>query len=280
MVEDDFLSGGNVVWGPALASADADGDGFSNGHELEDPFGIWVNGNAGPGTAAFVTNPGSNSAVPTGDAAKPSLRMQFTDMTPHVGQYFELRVVDAANDQIVASEDLSGIVDAAFDLVVLHALENAGSYNVDFWADHSGNGSYDAPPTDHAWWVAVSSVSGNTTESFSHNTDFTDIGTPVSLDPVAAAPVDFRLYDNYPNPFNPETVIRYELAEHEFVEVNIYDLRGALIRTLYSGLSQPGVQSLSWNAVDNRGEQVPAGIYLYALQTDSQLLSKRMILLK
>ncbi len=255
MVENDFLSGGNVVWGPALAAADADGDGFTNGHELEDPFGLWTSGTTNPGTPSFVTAPGSNSSIPSGEAAKTSLHMQFTDMTPHVGQYFEIRVVDTSNDQIVASEELSSIGDAAYEFVFLHALENGASYQVDFWADHNGNESYDAPPTDHAWRVDLASVSGNTTESFSHNTNFTDIGGVVAIDQLAGVPSEFVLYDNYPNPFNPETVIRYELASPGLVELSVYDLQGNQITTLYSGLSRAGVQNVTWNARNKRGEQ-------------------------
>ena len=280
MVEDDYLSGGNVVWGPGLAAADADGDGFSNGHELEDPFGVWAGGSTNPGTTSFVTNPGSNSSVPSGDAAMSSLQMQFTDMTPHVGQYFEIRIVDTSNDLVVASEELSSIGEAAYEFVFLHALEDGASYHVEFWADHNGNGTYNAPPIDHAWRVDLTSVSGNTTESFSHNTSFTDIGSPVAIDPIAAVPRGFELYDNYPNPFNPETVIRYELASPGFVELNVYDLRGTQIATLQSGVRQAGIQSITWNARNNRGEQMPAGIFIYTLRSNGQMQSKRMMLLK
>ncbi|MBC8375879.1 MAG: T9SS type A sorting domain-containing protein [FCB group bacterium] len=280
LIENSYLSGGNVVWGPELAAADADGDGFSNGHELEDPFGVWTSGSTNPGNTSFVTNPGSNSSVPEGDAAKSSFQMQFTDMTPHVGQYFEIRIVDTSNDLTVASEDLSSIGDAAYEFVFLHALEDGASYQVDFWADHNGNGTYDAPPTDHAWRVDLASVSGNTMESFSHNTNFTDIGGTVSIDHLAAVPTELVLYDNYPNPFNPETVIRYELAAPGFVELNVYNLQGAQVATLQSGVRQAGLQSVAWNARNYRGEQLPAGIYIYTLRADGQMHSKRMMLLK
>ena len=280
LIENNYLSGGNVVWGPELAAADADGDGFSNGHELEDPFGNWTSGSTNPGTSSFVTNPGSNSSVPSGDAVLSSFQMQFTDMTPHVGQFFEIRIVDISNDLVVASEEVSSIGDAAYDFVFLHALEDGASYQVDFWADHNGNGSYDAPPTDHAWRVDLASVSGNTTENFSHNTNFTDIGGTVSIDHLAAVPSELTLYENYPNPFNPETVIRYELATPGFVELNVYDLKGTEIASLYSGLSQAGPQSVTWSASNNRGERLPAGIYIYTLRAGGQMHSKRMMLLK
>ena len=69
-VEGSFLSGGNVVWGAALAQLDADGDGVANGAELQDPGGSWTVGQAAPGSTSLVTNPGiaaSSSSPPAED---------------------------------------------------------------------------------------------------------------------------------------------------------------------------------------------------------------------
>ncbi len=280
MIEDDYLSGGNVVWGPALAAADADGDGFSNGHELEDPFGVWTSGTTNPGTTSFVTNPGSNSSVPSGDAAKSSLHMRFADMTPHVGQYFEIRVVDTSEDQIVTSEELTSIDDATYEFVFLHALEDGSSYNVDFWADLNGSGSYDAPPTDHAWRVVMDTISGNTASSFAHNTEFTDIGSPVSIDPLALSPASFVLHDNYPNPFNPQTNISFELVSGGQVDLDVYSIRGEHIGRIYSGYSPEGYHSIPWHASDESGNELSTGIYIYTLRTEHGIMSKRMMLIK
>jgi len=280
LVGSSFLSGGNVVWGPELAAADADGDGFSNGHELEDPFGLWSSGSPNPGTGSFVTNPGSSSAVPTGDAAKSSLHMQFADMTPHVGQYFEIRLVDSSNDQVVTSDEMPSIGSAAYDFVFLHVLQEGSSYTVDFWADHNGNGSYDAPPSDHAWRTVLNSISGNTASSFSHNTNFTDIGGTVSIDPTDLTPATFALYENYPNPFNPATTFRYELEAPGQVELDVYSLQGEHIAHVVSGHADAGHHSVSWTAMDDQGRSLPSGIYLYRLQTSQGSQSKRLMLLK
>lgn len=280
MIEDDYLSGGNVVWGPELAAADADGDGFSNGHELEDPFGVWTNGTPNPGTASFVTSPGVNSSVPSGDASKSSLHMQFTDMTPHVGQYFEIRLVDASNNSIVASEELTSIGDAAYEFVFLHALDDGTSYNVDFWSDHNGNGSYDAPPTDHAWRVVLNPISGNTVSTFAHNTSFTDIGGAVSIDPIALAPSSFVLLENYPNPFNPETNISFELLSSGHIDLDVYSIQGKHVANVYSGIASAGYQSIPWTALNTSGDELSTGVYIYTLRTDQGIQTKRMMLLK
>lgn len=64
-IENNFLNGGDVVWGAQLAARDDDGDGFSNGEELQDPNGAWQIGQANPGDASKVTNPGNAGSKPT-----------------------------------------------------------------------------------------------------------------------------------------------------------------------------------------------------------------------
>jgi len=276
-----FLIGsGNVNWVPDLATADSDGDGFSNGHELEDPFGMWTTGSDNPGNSAFVTNPGSSSDVPTGDAAKFSLHMNISEMSPQTGQLFEIRVVDASTNTVVASEELASIVDPAFDYIFLHALETGVSYHVDMWSDHNGNGSYDAPPTDHSWRVELNSIANNITQNFQHTTDFTDIGSTVSIESEFLYPQDFVLYENYPNPFNPETRIRFEVASTGYTSLDIYDIRGEHIAQLVSGDIAAGAHQVQWSAHDFAGNDMPAGIYIYTLRSGSQSQSKRMMLMK
>ncbi len=63
-IEDDFLSGGNVVWNEVLAALDSDNDGFTNGEELQDPDGEWSSGSANPGDMDMVTNPGDATSHP------------------------------------------------------------------------------------------------------------------------------------------------------------------------------------------------------------------------
>ena len=68
---------GNVVWGAALAVIDSDGDGFSNGEELQDPDGAWQNGQPAPGDPSLVTNPGSPDDFPTSIAVLSTLPNKF-----------------------------------------------------------------------------------------------------------------------------------------------------------------------------------------------------------
>ncbi len=90
-----------------------------------------------------------------------------------------------------------------------------------------------------------------------------------------------RLGGCYPNPFNPQTTINYELARRTVVDLRIYDLQGRLVRVLAANeLLDPGVHQADWDGRDGRGSNVAAGIYLYRLVTESFTGSQRMTLLK
>ena len=85
---------------------------------------------------------------------------------------------------------------------------------------------------------------------------------------------------NYPNPFNPITTIRYELPEDSFVNVTIYDILGNVVNNLVNANESSGYKSIQWNATNNQGEPVSAGVYLYKIQAGNFVDTKKMILLK
>jgi hypothetical protein len=113
-------------------------------------------------------------AVGSGWAQKATL--QFSGMTPHLGQALSIRVVDKANGEEVGREKIT-IGTAAFE-VPLWVLITGHSYRFDFYADFNKNGKYDAPPVDHAWRLEADNAAGNVVLAFSHNTNFTDIAWP------------------------------------------------------------------------------------------------------
>lgn len=86
---------------------------------------------------------------------------------------------------------------------------------------------------------------------------------------------DYRLYPAYPNPFNPETNIRYTISQPGFISLKVYNLLGEEIATLAEGLKQSGTYNVSF-----RGEGLPSGIYIYALKAGSFSAVRKFILLK
>ena len=90
----------------------------------------------------------------------------------------------------------------------------------------------------------------------------------------------FYLYRNYPNPFNPITTIRYELPEESFVKITVYDIIGNEVNNLVNKKEISGRKSVQWNATNNQGEPVSAGVYLFSIKAGEFRQTKKMILLK
>ena len=93
------------------------------------------------------------------------------------------------------------------------------------------------------------------------------------------------LYQNFPNPFNPETWLPYQLATEAEVSISIYDVDGHLIRTLNLGDQPEGVyitkeKAAYWDGQDNTGQQVSSGSYFYHLQAGDYSATKKMVILK
>ena len=93
-------------------------------------------------------------------------------------------------------------------------------------------------------------------------------------------PSVFSLRNNYPNPFNPTTQIKYGLPEDAVVSVTIYDVMGRSIRSLMNEKQSAGYHSIGWDAKNDMGENVAAGMYIYVLQAGVFKATKKMVLLK
>jgi len=98
--------------------------------------------------------------------------------------------------------------------------------------------------------------------------------------PTEAIPTVFALEQNYPNPFNPSTRIAYQLPELTQTKLQIFNVMGQEVRTLVNTTQSPGSYEVSWNGRNNQGIQVPAGIYIYRLQTDGFSEMKKMVFTK
>ena len=93
-------------------------------------------------------------------------------------------------------------------------------------------------------------------------------------------PNQFRVYDAYPNPFNPVTTLRYQLPEANMVTVTIYDMAGRQVKNLIDQQQGQGLHSIQWNGTNNLGNTVSAGIYLYQVHSGVYNQTNKMIFLK
>ena len=91
----------------------------------------------------------------------------------------------------------------------------------------------------------------------------------------------YNLYQNFPNPFNPATSINFILKKNEKVTIDIYNVLGEKVKTLYNGVASAGLNSIQWHGINEFGATVSTGIYFYRLQTESGYVkTRKMILMK
>ena len=98
---------------------------------------------------------------------------------------------------------------------------------------------------------------------------------------VTLVPTNFELAQNFPNPFNPETVIRYALPQASTVTLEVYNLLGQKVRTLVDHAPQPAdFYLVSWDGRDERGEAIATGVYLYRLVAGQFVSTRKMVFMK
>lgn len=93
-------------------------------------------------------------------------------------------------------------------------------------------------------------------------------------------PKYYSLHQNYPNPFNPVTTIQYDLPQRSAVQITIYDLLGRKVTTLVSENQDAGYKSVIWDATNDKGQPVSAGMYFYRLQAGDYTETNKMLYLK
>ena len=166
-----------------------------------------------------------------------------------------------------AVENITGVQDIEFWSPALAALDSDG----DGWT----NGEELLDPQ------------GNWKSGDANPGDFNDVTQPgdSSSHPILTSTFEneiaseYLLHNNYPNPFNPVTTIKFEIPEQSIVKINVYSITGELVKTLTDTEVFSGTYFTKWNGTDEFNSDVSSGIYIYTLETEKAFLSKKMILL-
>jgi hypothetical protein len=128
---------------------------------------------------------------------------------------------------------------------------------------------------DQLTFTAISAA-GDTIDQFT-------MAQPVSsVDESGDGPIsrEVVLDDAFPNPFNPAATIAFSIPQTCHVELDVFDVSGRCVRTLIRGERPAGAQWISWDGIDDAGQPVSSGVYLYRLGAGGRVLSKKMVLLK
>lgn len=136
--------------------------------------------------------------------------------------------------------------------------------------------------------ITVDKITISTSEARSDEFDGGDLRMSIAVRPVATAvgesglpfPETF-LSQNFPNPFNAQTIIRIDLERAASITLTVYDATGQTVRTLVSGAPlEAGTHALIWDGHNKAGDMVSSGVYFYELRTDNKNLVRKMMLLQ
>jgi hypothetical protein len=117
-----------------------------------------------------------------------------------------------------------------------------------------------APGTTYFWKVLTKNVDGDSLWSVNTNAFF--VSHTAGVDDQETSPEAFHIFPNHPNPFNAETVIRFELPNAGFVYMAVYDLRSRLVHVLLNENQTSGAHSVKWDGHDKDGNVMPSGFYI------------------
>jgi inhibitor of cysteine peptidase len=106
------------------------------------------------------------------------------------------------------------------------------------------------------------------------------INSVVSSDPLDNQNLKYSLNQNYPNPFNPETTISFSIAKDSKVEIDIFDIRGRLVKKLINADYKKGQHKIVWDARDRFGKTLSNGIYLYKIKAGNFNATRKAVILK
>ncbi|MBU1101362.1 MAG: T9SS type A sorting domain-containing protein [Bacteroidetes bacterium] len=130
------------------------------------------------------------------------------------------------------------------------------------------------------FWRVRSKTDAGEYSLYSGQASFTVNSSITTLEEVSGIPIEFNVSQNYPNPFNPSTTIKFSLPAAEKVSVKVFDLLGREMITLLDTQLEAGNHSVVWNGENQFGNAVSTGIYFYKVKSGSNVVTRKMILMK
>ncbi len=199
-------------------------------------------------------------------STNPKLNVNFTGMTPHIGQTFTFYVKHAVTGLYKDTILIARIPGATFQ-IASDQIVKGESYFLDFFADLNMSGEYDAPPTDHAWRIELNDVAGDTTLTFTHNVNFTDIfknSSGISSEPAVLGEVLL-----YPNPAVNQITLALKSTTTAPLLVSICNIAGSqmLMKEFAAGQDNLVIDVIDFSP----------GIYFLTMKTVNEVRSFRFV---
>lgn len=241
---------------------------------------IVVGDNATPALSASDTSNGDFTlARPGGDTRGPVVLAGSVATNPN-----PVRAADAATLTATVSDVYAGnggVAAAEWSMGMLPAAPGSGV---------AMGGAFGTPEVDVAAVIPAETLAPGTAILWVRGQDASgNWGNATSLEVLVNSaadvadgriPLSFALHANAPNPFAPETYIRFDVPRSAHVRLVVFDAGGRLVRTLVDATVTPGVHLADWNARDGRGQAVPSGVYFYRLETAGFADTRKLTVLR
>ena len=104
--------------------------------------------------------------------------------------------------------------------------------------------------------------------------------TSVGISDDVLLPVKYNLFQNMPNPFNPETAIEFEIPKRSHISLQVFNILGQRLKTLAHKSYSAGKHSVYWDGTNENGQKLATGVYFLRLQSEEYVETKKLILLK
>ncbi len=250
------------------------GSGYTNTHFADGNPATWFNYSEFNG--GDPEDPTNYSTVTAVEASLDTYNSFHTiNRMDGTTEYIDEGVDVSVRDDVVIGSDNHGF---ASKFISLGDADNDGRNEVAFGIQGLADSLYTLTEVAADSFI-IASVESNENRVFMKV--IAGNGLVVSIeDERIIIPSDYKLHDNYPNPFNPTTTISFTLPIDKAISVRVYDMTGQLVRTLVnSQFYTEGSHEVVWDATNDFGQQVASGSYLYSLEYGNFRKSKTMILL-
>lgn len=217
----------------------------------------------------FITNGGSFQTIhfPSSDQSLPVLMQSITaSYVATQGVEIEWTTASEWNSlgfYVYRSADPNG----SYEKLTVTMIPNQG--NTSSGSDYSYIDS--EAKEGVAYWYKIEEVNSDGGSTF--------FG-PIYVHDTSAKPHSFELSQNFPNPFNNGTVIRYQLPEDAFVNLSVYDILGQKVRTLVNETQPTNYYEITWNGKGDKNRVLPSGVYFMRLQTETFVQVRRVLMLQ
>ncbi len=175
---------------------------------------------------------------------------------------------------------VEGIVSDADDNPILEAVISVS--NIATMSDDQGQFSFDILSSDYTFTCEAEGYEVATIDEVVTTDELTYLDFQlVAITGTNDLPVLItELHSNYPNPFNPITNISYSVKKAGKVTLEVYNIKGQLVKTLVNDVKETGNYTTTWNGTDNSNKSVSSGVYFYKMKTGNYTATKKMILMK